>query len=72
MRTRLAALLAALCLLLCGCESLLDGEYIFVEPHKVQSDSSVSPQTTAANYWELRTALANMVSAGTAQGLIYN
>lgn len=71
MKLRLTALLAALCIFLCGCDSLLDGEFVSVQPHKIQSDSGVSDQTTAANYRELRIALARMVASGTEKGLIY-
>ena len=71
MSKRLIALAVTVCLLLCGCNSLLDGEFVSVRPHKIQSDDDYSENVTASSYTTLRNALSNMVVAGRTTGLIY-
>lgn len=63
---RLAVILAAaLCLVLCGCGSWMDGKYVSVTPHQDQ-EASASGQTLVevSSYLELREALAGMVENG--------
>ena len=66
---RFAALLVALCLMLCGC-GLLDGEYLSVTPHEVPSISGQSISQSASNYGELKAVLEAMVNAGTESTVI--
>lgn len=69
MRKRIIALAALCCLLLGGC-SWLDGEYHSVTPHKEQIYQGGTATASAGNYMELRTVLAELVSQGTEQAVI--
>ena len=66
---RLAAMLLCLCLMLSGC-SWLDGEYHSVTPYQQHGGNNDTNTETAKNYLQLRTALENMVSAGTESSII--
>lgn len=61
---RLAILILAMCLAFTGC-GWLDGSYASVTPHQQQSGTVESQVESADNYLQLRTALENMVAAGT-------
>lgn len=71
MKHRLIALSVLLCLLLSGCSSFLSGEYVFVQPHQMQSSSNANQQVSAETYSQLCDALADMAAAGTEQGVIF-
>ena len=65
------ALVLALCLSLCACDSWMDGSYQSVTPHQ-QADSFV--QTGAVqvtNYIQLYNALCDMVAAGSRERIFY-
>lgn len=71
MKTRILALALCLSLLLTGCEAMLHGEYLAVEPHSMLSaaedDSSV---IRVENYQELVSGILSLVSACQEQGVI--
>lgn len=70
MRYRSLSLLLAIALLLSGC-SLFDGHYVSVTPYQKQSGHDQTEAISAQNYYQLRVALQNMVSAGTESSVIY-
>ena len=65
MKTRILALALCLSLLLTGCEAMLHGEYLTVEPHSMLSaaedDSSV---IRVENYQELVSGILRLSGAG--------
>lgn len=65
MKRRFLCLLAAVCLLLSGCASWMDGNYVSVTLHEEQITGGQSGVVSASNYLELRTALIQMVDSGT-------
>jgi hypothetical protein len=71
LKTRILALALCLSLLLTGCEAMLHGEYLTVEPHSMLSaaedDSSV---IRVENYQELVSGILSLVSACQEQGVI--
>lgn len=62
---RIVMLAIAVCFLLCGCTSWMDGSYVSVTPHQEKSAISGQEMVSVASYLELRTALASLVSNGT-------
>lgn len=65
------ALVLALCLLLCACDSWMDGSYQSIKPHQ-QADSFAQTGTVqVSSYTQLYQALCNMVAAGTEQQVFY-
>lgn len=68
---RFFILCACLCLLLSGCHTILDGNYLWTSPHQVQENPGDEDMLQAANYDELLTALAGMTENGTENGIIY-
>lgn len=66
---RLGILILAVCLAFTGC-GWLDGSYASVTPHRQPSGGSESQVEAADNYLQLRTALENMVAAGTESSVI--
>ena len=72
MRRKLIALGLALSLLLSGCGSfLLDGEYVYTQPHVNGDVPGDESRTHADNYNELYNALCAMVEAGQEKGVIF-
>lgn len=72
MKKRFVAVLLAICLTLSGCSFwLLDGEYVYTQPH--ENDDSLTENATvhAENYSQLYNALAAMVEIGQIQGVIF-
>lgn len=69
MKHRIAALLAAVCLVLSGC-NWMDGSYVSVMPHQEQMSGSLSGTVSASNYLQLRTELQEMVDSGTESAVI--
>lgn len=68
---RLFILCACLCLLLSGCHTILDGNYLWTSPHQIQENPGDEDMLQATNYDELLTALAGMAENGTENGIIY-
>lgn len=70
MKSRITALLLAVCLLLSGC-SWLDGSYVSVTPHQEQRQvGSHASVTVADNYLDLMAALEEMIASGTESAAI--
>ena len=68
---RIFILCTCLCLLLSGCHTILDGNYLWTAPHQVQENPGDEGMLQAANYDGLLTALAGMAENGTENGIIY-
>lgn len=60
-----------LCLLLSGCNSILDGNYLWTSPHQAPANPNEADMLQASNYRELLAALADMAEHGTQSGMIY-
>lgn len=67
---RFIAILAAVCLLLSGCGSWMDGSHVTVTDHQQQSSGTQSSSLAAENDAQLRTVLEEMVESGTESGVI--
>ena len=64
------ALLLALCLLLSGCASWMDGSHVTVTPHQEQIPNVQTAAVSAANYDELRGVMEKLVETGAESGVI--
>ena len=72
MKRKIIALGLALSLLLSGCSSLLlDGEYVYTQPHINGDVLGDATGIHAGNYNELYNALCAMVEAGQEKGVIF-
>ncbi len=71
MKKGIIALVLAVCMLLGGCDSLLDGEYVYTQPHENMDSSWQNAAVHAQNYWQLYGALEDMVTNGATQGVIF-
>lgn len=60
----------ALCLLLAGCDSWLDGSYVSVMPHLEQNMLNRNEVIIASTYTEIRDNLADMIESGGTSGVI--
>lgn len=58
------------CILLSGCDGILDGHYVFVEPHREENSQTETQNVSVSNYDGLLTVLRDMVKDGTESGLI--
>ena len=58
----------AVCLLLTGCASLFDGNYISTVPHEEQNDLQGSLNTQVSKYDELLDALISLAERGSRSG----
>lgn len=67
---RFCALAILLCLCLTGC-SWMDGSYVSVHPHQVDYNPTAEDIPTVSDYSQLRSAIADMISAGQSEGLFY-
>lgn len=67
---RFLCMMMALCLLLCGCSSWMDGSHVSVTPHKEQSNTVQSGMVSAANFSQLQRVLENLVSVGAENAVI--
>lgn len=67
---RIIVILVSLCVLLCGCSSWTDGFYVSVKPHTTQQQQTNQQIREVENYTQLRTALIEMVEAGTETAVI--
>ena len=63
MRKKYLCLLLALCLCLSGC-SWMSGSYVSVEPHLERNTPNDTDGISAANYYQLRAALSEIVRSG--------
>ena len=63
-------LLLALCLLLSGCDSWMDGSHLTVTPHQEQIPNVQTAAVSAANYDELRAVMEKIVESGAENGVI--
>lgn len=71
MRGRFLAALTALAVLLCGCASLLDREYVSVTPHNTTPTAEGDPSVLRAeSYQELVNALIYFINLGAETGSI--
>ena len=61
---------ALLSLVLCGCDSWLDGSYVSVTPHLEQNILSRNEIVVASNYAEMRDSLADMIETGATGGVL--
>jgi hypothetical protein len=72
MKRKIVLLGLVLSLLLSGCSfTLLDGEYVYTQPHVNGDISGEETGIHASNYNELYNALAAMVEAGRDKGIIF-
>lgn len=60
-----------LCLLLSGCGTLMDGNYLWVAPHQTQGNQGNNDNVQASNSSELINALGNLAINGIESGIIY-
>jgi len=70
MKARVLALFLGMALLLTGC-GLFDGYYVNVTPYQPQKEGHQSEAVSARNYYQLRTALEELVASGTESSVIY-
>ena len=72
MKRRIVSMGLVLSLLLTGCSfTLLDGEYVYTQPHVMNDALPDNDSVYAANYQELYSAMAAMVEAGENKGVIF-
>lgn len=69
MKNMTVALAVALCLLLAGC-SWLDGSYVSVTPHRVQTSTDRNESLSASDYSQLQEVVETLVSSGTETAVI--
>lgn len=62
-RTAIAYILI-LCLFLSGCGTLLDGEFVWEQPHQIQTAPQTQDTISASNYTQLYDALSGSVEKG--------
>lgn len=67
---RVIVFILAVSLLLCGCDSVFDGNYVSVEQHREQNTGGQSGIVSASNYIQLREALVQMVDSGSESSVI--
>ena len=70
MKQKLLILLLAISLLLTAC-GWMDGNYVHISDHEEKHPETPTGDLTASSYLELENILAQMVRAGTTEGLIY-
>ncbi len=70
MKRRMICLVAALCLLLGGC-NWLDGDFVSITPHQNHSQTGTATELSASNGGELRSAIASLISVGKEKGVIF-
>lgn len=69
MKRRLLVLFLATALLLTGC-GWFNGSYVNVTPYQQQSGTGQTGAVSARNYYQLRSAMEEMISTGTEAGVI--
>lgn len=70
MKRMVLCLMTALCLVLTGCSSWMDGNYVSVTLHEEQLSDVQSGAVSAANYAELLEVMTRMVDSGTESAVI--
>lgn len=70
MKRRYMASLLALCMLLCGCSSVLRGDYVSVRPHQEPPGSGSNQNVSAANYAQLYAVLTELLETGVEDAVI--
>lgn len=60
-----------LCLVLCGCNFSIDGNYHSIQPHQDEQAEEWRESVTAASYSELREVLAKLIENGQQSSVIY-
>ncbi len=65
------AVIAVLCLLLCGCQAFMEGEYQWQASHPVDRVPEADEKVSADTYPKLLQALKDLVHAGSAQGTVF-
>ena len=70
-KMRLTALLLALCLMLSGCKSWMDGSYQSIKPHQQAESFMQVGAVQVSSYTQLHQALCNMVAAGSEERVFY-
>lgn len=70
MKHRIVALVLATALLLTGCASWLDGEYVSVKLHAGQTGWEERESVSVSNYQQIRSALAEMAESGAENGIL--
>ena len=68
---RLTALIVALCLLLSGCSTWMDGSYVSITPHMEQQNDQSQNVNWISDIDELHEAIRAMVNYGRASDLFY-
>ena len=68
---RIASLCLAACLLLSGCASLFDGDYVSTTPHQEQGGLTGNVSTQIRNYEDLVATLIAMTERGSKNGVIF-
>lgn len=68
---RLVVLILMAALLLSGCSAWLDGEYHSVKPHAFEGAKLSDDIVKVSSYFELRSALLEMVNSGSQQSTFY-
>lgn len=59
-----------LCMMVCGCSSMVGGVYVNIQPHEGQSSGEQSDSIMASDYQMLCAVLKDLVAAGTERGVI--
>ena len=70
-KIRMIVLAALLSLMLCGCDSWMDGSYQSVKPHQQADYFAQIGAVQVSSYTQLYQALCNMAAAGTEQQVFY-
>lgn len=70
MKRRICVIFLALCLLLSGCSSWMDGSYAVVKPHMEQGYREEYGVTEVLGYQDIRNALVDMVANGVESGML--
>ena len=68
---RIFTLLLCVCVLLCGCDSWMDGSYYSVKPHLDDRDNQLKDSAEVASYGQLQSHLIALVEDGRQDSMIY-
>lgn len=71
MKRFIAVLLAAVCLLISGCGSWMDGSYVSIKPHMSQKDDDGQDVEWISNGEQLYEAIRYMVNRGTSDDVFF-
>lgn len=70
MKRAATAAVMVLCLMLSGCGAMLDGEYVWTQPHRIPASAGNDQNISATTYEQLYSALAALVEDGAEQETI--